>query len=123
MYGQVARAIPASSSVPSHRSQLPRQGGADGLLVLVFQKGVAAGLLGFQQVDTVEAWVPLFLFSVLFGLSMDYQVFLLSRIKERYAQTGDTAGAVSFGVGSTARLITGAALIIVVFSGFAPATS
>ena len=95
-------------------------GAAYGLLVLVFQKGLGAGLLGFQQVDTVEAWVPLFLFSVLFGLSMDYQVFLLSRIKERYSQTGDTAGAVSFGVGSTARLITGAALIIIaVFGGFA----
>ncbi|MCP9487299.1 MAG: MMPL family transporter [Gaiellaceae bacterium MAG52_C11] len=95
-------------------------GAAYGLLVLVFQKGVGDGLLGFQQVDTIEAWVPLFLFSVLFGLSMDYQVFLLSRIKERYSQTGDTAGAVSFGVGSTARLITGAALIIIaVFGGFA----
>ena len=95
-------------------------GAAYGLLVLVFQKGVGADLLGFQQVDTVEAWVPLFLFSVLFGLSMDYQVFLLSRIKERYSQTGDTEGAISFGVGSTARLITGAALIIIaVFSGFA----
>ena len=64
--------------------------------------------------------MPLFLFSVLFGLSMDYQVFLLSRIKERYTQTGDTAGSVAFGVGSTARLITGAALIIIaVFGGFA----
>jgi uncharacterized membrane protein YdfJ with MMPL/SSD domain len=95
-------------------------GAAYGLLVLVFQKGVANGLLGFQQIETVEAWVPLFLFSVLFGLSMDYQVFLLSRIKERYTQTGDTAGAVAFGVGSTARLITGAALIIIaVFGGFA----
>ena len=77
-------------------------------------------IFGFQQVDTIEAWVPLFLFSVLFGLSMDYQVFLLSRIKERYTQTGDTAGSVAFGVGSTARLITGAALIIIaVFGGFA----
>ena len=95
-------------------------GAAYGLLVLVFQKGVGNELLGFQQVDTIEAWVPLFLFSVLFGLSMDYQVFLLSRIKERYTQTGDTAGSVAFGVGSTARLITGAALIIIaVFSGFA----
>ena len=95
-------------------------GAAYGLLVLVFQKGVGNELFGFQQVETVEAWVPLFLFSVLFGLSMDYQVFLLSRIKERYTQTGDTAGAVAFGVGSTARLITGAALIIIaVFGGFA----
>ena len=90
------------------------------MLVLVFQKGVGTGLLGFQQADRIEAWVPLFLFSVLFGLSMDYQVFLLSRIRERYTQTGDTAAAISFGVGSTARLITGAALIIIaVFGGFA----
>jgi len=95
-------------------------GAAYGLLVLVFQHGVGADLFGFQQADTIEAWVPLFLFSVLFGLSMDYQVFLLSRIKERYEKTGDTTDAVSFGVSSTARIITGAALIIVaVFSGFA----
>jgi uncharacterized membrane protein YdfJ with MMPL/SSD domain len=95
-------------------------GAAYGLLVLVFQEGVGADLLGFQQTDTIEAWVPLFLFSVLFGLSMDYQVFLLSRIRERFDQSGDTTDAVTFGVGSTARIITGAALIIVaVFSGFA----
>jgi RND superfamily putative drug exporter len=95
-------------------------GAAYGLLVLVFQEGVGADLFGFQQTDTIEAWVPLFLFSVLFGLSMDYQVFLLSRIRERHVQTGDTTAAVTFGVGSTARIITGAALIIVaVFSGFA----
>ena len=62
-------------------------GAAYGLLVLVFQEGVGADLLGFTQVDAIEAWVPLFLFSVLFGLSMDYQVFLLSRIRERYDQT------------------------------------
>jgi putative drug exporter of the RND superfamily len=95
-------------------------GAAYGLLVLVFQEGVATDLLGFGQVDRIEAWVPVFLFSVLFGLSMDYQVFLLSRIRERYTATGDTNAAIIFGVGSTARLITGAALIIiVVFSGFA----
>jgi RND superfamily putative drug exporter len=95
-------------------------GAAYGLLVLVFQHGVGADLLGFQQIDTIEAWVPLFLFSVLFGLSMDYQVFLLSRIRERYDQTKDTRDAVGWGVASTARIITGAALIIVaVFSGFA----
>jgi uncharacterized membrane protein YdfJ with MMPL/SSD domain len=95
-------------------------GAAYGLLVLVFQEGIGADLLGFQQTDAIEAWVPLFLFSVLFGLSMDYQVFLLSRIRERYDQSGDTTDAVTFGVGSTARIITGAALIIVaVFSGFA----
>jgi RND superfamily putative drug exporter len=95
-------------------------GAAYGLLVLVFQHGIGAGLLGFERSPRIEAWVPLFLFSVLFGLSMDYQVFLLSRIRERYAQTGDTDAAISYGVGSTARLITGAALIIiVVFIGFA----
>jgi uncharacterized membrane protein YdfJ with MMPL/SSD domain len=95
-------------------------GAAYGLLVLVFQEGVGADLLGFQTTDTIEAWVPLFLFSVLFGLSMDYQVFLLSRIRERFDQCGDTTEAVTFGVGSTARIITGAALIIVaVFAGFA----
>jgi putative drug exporter of the RND superfamily len=95
-------------------------GAAYGLLVLVFQHGYGADLLGLQQVDAVEAWVPLFLFSVLFGLSMDYQVFLLSRIHERYGQTGDPRGALVVGVGSTARIITGAALIIVaVFCGFA----
>jgi putative drug exporter of the RND superfamily len=95
-------------------------GAAYGLLVLVFQHGFASGLLGFHHVDTIEAWVPLFLFSVLFGLSMDYQVFLLSRIRERYDETLDTTDAVTFGVASTARIITGAALIIVaVFAGFA----
>jgi putative drug exporter of the RND superfamily len=73
-----------------------------------------------MQVDTIEAWIPLFLFSVLFGLSMDYHVFLLSRIRERYLQTGDTEDAITFGISSSARLITGAALIMVaVFSGFA----
>jgi uncharacterized membrane protein YdfJ with MMPL/SSD domain len=95
-------------------------GAAYGLLVLVFQEGVATDFFGFGQVDRIEAWVPVFLFSVLFGLSMDYQVFLLSRIRERYTATRDTTQAIVFGVGSTARLITGAALIIiVVFSGFA----
>jgi putative drug exporter of the RND superfamily len=95
-------------------------GAAYGLLVLVFQEGVGADLFGFGQVDRIEAWVPVFLFSVLFGLSMDYQVFLLSRIRERYTATGDTPAAIVFGVGSTARLITGAALIIIaVFAGFA----
>jgi uncharacterized membrane protein YdfJ with MMPL/SSD domain len=95
-------------------------GTAYGLLVLVFVKGVGNEIFGFQQVDIVEAWVPLFLFAVLFGLSMDYQVFLLSRIRERFVQTGGNDDAVSFGVGSTARLITGAALIIIaVFAGFA----
>ncbi len=95
-------------------------GATYGILVAVFQHGIGSGLFGFQQVDTIEAWVPLFLFAVLFGLSMDYQVFLLSRIRERFGNSRDTSDAVRFGITSTARIITGAALIIVaVFSGFA----
>jgi len=95
-------------------------GAAYGLLVLVFQGGIGNELLGFQQVDTIESWVPLFLFGVLFGLSMDYHVFLLSRIRERFRQTGDNSDAIAHGVGSTGRIITGAALIIIaVFGGFA----
>jgi RND superfamily putative drug exporter len=95
-------------------------GAAYGLIVLVFVKGFGNELLGLRQVDTVTAWVPLFLFAVLFGLSMDYHVFLLSRIRERFLQTGDNEDAVAHSVASTARLITGAALIIVaVFWGFA----
>jgi RND superfamily putative drug exporter len=95
-------------------------GAAYGLLVLVFQHGVGVDLFGLQQVERVEAWVPVFLFSVLFALSMDYHVFLLSRIRERYARTGDTEEAVVHGIAATGRIITGAALIIVVvFAGFA----
>ena len=95
-------------------------GAAYGLMVLVFQEGVGAELLGLQQIDHVEPWVPVFLFSVLFALSMDYHVFLLTRIRERYLLTGDTLDAIRHGIGATGRIITGAALIIVVvFAGFA----
>ncbi len=95
-------------------------GAAYGLLTLVFQKGVGAGLFGFQETGVVESWVPLLLFCILFGLSMDYQVFLLSRIRERYDQRGDTREAVAFGLQSTAGIITGAALIMIaVFAGLA----
>lgn len=93
---------------------------AYGLLVVVFQKGVGNEWFGFSQVEKIEAWLPLFLFCVLFGLSMDYHVFLLSRIRERFMQTGDNAESVAFGVRTTASLITGAALIMVaVFAAFA----
>jgi RND superfamily putative drug exporter len=95
-------------------------GAAYGLIVLVFQKGIGAGILGFTQVAFIETWLPLFLFAVLFGLSMDYQVFLLSRVREHYLKHGDNTAAVGFGLRSTGRLITGAALIMVaVFGGFA----
>src|SRR5215467_36153 len=101
-------------------------GAAYGLLVLVFQTGGPsagrwiANAFGFQQVPTIEAWLPLFLFSVLFGLSMDYNVFLLSRIREHYLRTGDNTAAVAFGLSRTGGIITGAALIMVaVFGGVA----
>ncbi|MEX0667222.1 MAG: MMPL family transporter, partial [Acidimicrobiia bacterium] len=85
---------------------------AYGAITLVFQKGVGIEFfnsIGFQfrQADSVESWIPLFLFSVLFGLSMDYHVFLLSRIRERYDQSGDNAESVASGLRSTARIITG----------------
>ena len=96
-------------------------GAAYGLMVLVFQKGYLAGLFGFQQVDTVEAWIPLFLFSVLFGLSMDYHVFLSEpHPRALRPDTGNNTDSIVFGVGTTSRIITGAALIMVaVFGGFA----
>jgi RND superfamily putative drug exporter len=101
-------------------------GAAYGLIVLVFQKGgpaigeTIANALGFRQVDAIESWLPLFLFSILFGLSMDYHVFLLTRIREQYDKTLDNAGAVAYGLRTTGGIITGAAIIMVaVFGGFA----
>ncbi|MXZ90972.1 MAG: MMPL family transporter [Chloroflexi bacterium] len=95
-------------------------GTAYGLIVLVFQKGVATDLLGFQHAEVIDVWIPLFLFTILFGLSMDYHVFLLSRIREQYDRTGDNAASVAYGLRSTASIITGAALIMVaVFGAFA----
>jgi RND superfamily putative drug exporter len=95
-------------------------GATYGLLVLVFQKGYGADLLGFQETPIIESWVPIFLFCVLFGLSMDYHVFLLSRIREHYDATHDNRESVAVGLQSTGRIITGAALIMVaVFAGFA----
>ncbi|HEV2066480.1 MAG TPA: MMPL family transporter [Thermomicrobiales bacterium] len=95
-------------------------GASYGLLVLVFQNGVGNDILGLQQTPTIEAWIPIFLFCVLFGLSMDYHVFLLSRIREHYDLTGRNTESVAVGLHSTARIITGAALIMVaVFGGFA----
>jgi RND superfamily putative drug exporter len=100
-------------------------GAAYGAVTLVFQKGVGEGLFNalgfpFKKVDAIEAWLPLFLFSVLFGLSMDYHVFLLTRIREEYDKTGDNTEAVAYGLRTTAGIITGAALIMVaVFTAFA----
>jgi RND superfamily putative drug exporter len=95
-------------------------GAAYGALVLFFQKGFLSSVTGFQHVDVIEAWVPLWNFSILFGLSMDYHVFLLSRIRERYNHTRHNEESVVFGVRSTAGIITGAALIMAsVFGGVA----
>ena len=95
-------------------------GAAYGLMVLVFQKGYGADFLGLTQVPTIEVWLPIFLFCVLFGLSMDYHVFLLSRIREHFDQTGRNEESVAVGLQATAKIITGAALIMVaVFAGFA----
>jgi RND superfamily putative drug exporter len=93
---------------------------AYGILVVVFQDGIGAGLLGLREAPVIESWLPLFLFAILFGLSMDYHVFLLSRIKERYDESGDNGSSVAYGLRSTAGIITGAALImVVVFAGMA----
>ena len=107
-------------SIASIIMNLLSVGASYGLLVLVFQKGFLIDLFGFKQVDQIEFWLPLFMFSILFGLSMDYHVFMLSRIKERYDETGLAAESVAFGLRKTASIITGAALIMVaVFGGFA----
>jgi RND superfamily putative drug exporter len=95
-------------------------GAAYGLIVAVFQWGWGEQLLGFTSEGHIEVFVPLFLFSILFGLSMDYEVFLLSRIREEYLRSGDNELAVARGLESTARTITSAALVMVtVFAAFA----
>ena len=77
-------------------------------------------LIGVDRAGPIEAWVPMFLFAIVFGLSMDYEVFLLSRIKEEYDRTKDNATAVADGLAATARVITAAALIMFcVFGAFA----
>ena len=107
-------------SIASIIMNLLSVGAAYGLLVLVFQKGFMIDVFGFEQVDQLEFWLPLFMFSILFGLSMDYHVFMLSRIKEHFDETGSSDESVAFGLRKTASIITGAALIMVaVFGGFA----
>ncbi|GAC1376445.1 MAG: MMPL family transporter [Acidimicrobiales bacterium] len=94
-------------------------GAAFGFATLVFQHGVGASLIGIHPQGFVDAWAPLFFFALLFGLSMDYQLFLLAAIKERYDATGDAQLAVRDGIARTGRPITNAALImIVVFVAF-----
>jgi RND superfamily putative drug exporter len=90
-----------------------------GALVFVFQQGHLSNVLGFESSGTIGAWLPVIMFAILFGLSMDYEVLLLSRIRERYLATGDNTRAVAEGIGITGGIITGAALIMVaVFAAF-----
>ncbi|MGH3410396.1 MAG: MMPL family transporter, partial [Streptosporangiaceae bacterium] len=92
---------------------------AYGVLVMITQHGWLRQLFGFPEAMPVTTWVPVFLFVILFGLSMDYEVFLISRIREAYDATGDNAGSVASGLASTARVITAAAAIMVaVFLSF-----
>ncbi len=94
-------------------------GAAFGFATLVFQHGYGTGLIGIQHQGFVDAWAPLFFFALLFGLSMDYQLFLLAAIKERYQATGDTRRAIGEGIARTGRPITNAAVImIIVFIAF-----
>ena len=95
-------------------------GAAYGILVAIFQWGWGMELIGVDRAGPIEAWVPMFLFAIVFGLSMDYEVFLLSRIKEEYDRTGVNETAVADGLAATARVITAAALIMFcVFGAFA----
>jgi RND superfamily putative drug exporter len=95
-------------------------GAAYGVMTLAFQTGTGADLLGLPGEVPIPAYVPLLMFAVLFGLSMDYEVFLLSSIRESFLRTGDSRASVVDGLASTARIITSAALIMVaVFLGFA----
>jgi RND superfamily putative drug exporter len=92
---------------------------AYGVLVMVFQWGWGADLIGLESTVPILSFIPLFMFAILFGLSMDYEVFLLSRVREEYLHTGDNGEAVVRGLAGTARTITSAALImVVVFGGF-----
>ena len=94
-------------------------GAAYGLLVMVFQWGWGKELIGLETTVPIVSFIPMFMFAILFGLSMDYEVFLLSRVREDYLDTGDNDAAVISGLASTARVITSAALIMIsVFGAF-----
>ncbi|MEP7047750.1 MAG: MMPL family transporter [Ilumatobacteraceae bacterium] len=94
-------------------------GASYGVIVSIFQWGWLKSLIGVEQTGPIEPWVPMMLFAIVFGLSMDYEVFLLSRMKEEFVRTGDNGTAVADGLAATARVITAAAIIMVcVFSAF-----
>jgi putative drug exporter of the RND superfamily len=90
-----------------------------GALVVVFKWGLGSSLWGLYQFPQVEAWIPIFLFAMLFGLSMDYEVFLVTRMREAWDETKDNARAVGLGLERTGRIVTAAAIVMVAaFSGF-----
>jgi RND superfamily putative drug exporter len=94
-------------------------GAAFGVLVMVFQWGWGKELIGLEGTVPIISFIPLFMFAILFGLSMDYEVFLLSRVREEYLVSGDNDASVIHGIAGTARVITSAALIMIsVFAGF-----
>jgi RND superfamily putative drug exporter len=94
-------------------------GAAYGVIVAIFEWGWAKGAIGLQSTLPVPAYVPMLVFCIVFGLSMDYEVFLLSRVHEAWLATGDAQRAVAIGIGATARVITtAAAIMIVVFTSF-----
>ncbi len=95
-------------------------GASIGFIVAIFQWGWGLSLIGLDRSGPIESFLPMFMFAILFGLSMDYEVFLLSRIRERWLETGDSNESVAFGIGASARVITAAAAILVaVFASFA----
>ena len=95
-------------------------GAAYGVMVMVFQWGWGMGLIGLEATVPIIPFIPMFMFAIVFGLSMDYEVFLLSRVREEYLATGDNDRSVIHGISSTARVITSAALIMIsVFLAFA----
>ena len=94
-------------------------GAAYGVLVIVFQWGWGIGLIGLEGTVPIVSFIPMMMFAILFGLSMDYEVFLLSRVREEYLESSDNDASVIHGIASTARVITSAALIMIsVFLGF-----
>jgi putative drug exporter of the RND superfamily len=106
-------------SVKAAALNLLSVGAAYGVVVAVFQWGWGSQYLGIDQDLPIPAFVPMLMFAIVFGLSMDYEVFLLSRVREAWHQTGDAHRAVAIGIGSTARVITtAAAIMVVVFSSF-----
>ena len=94
-------------------------GASYGALVVLFRFGVGSDVLGLYQFPQIEGWIPIFLFAMLFGLSMDYEVFLVSRMREAWDETHDNGRAVAIGLERTGRIVTAAAVIMVAaFSGF-----